>query len=138
MVHHPAISVHLYGAPGLARVAVRVCAGVVGDLAIDEGEHTRQPAAAHRPAGLWGQVTLSHCSLVTAQLTAGLEALQTLGTQTQGVRGAAAGLELRLGALGAAAALVQRVLATLTAGRRGGTLQGETFFKEKESLELLS
>ena len=56
-------------------------------------------------------------------LTAGLEALQTLGTLAGDVRGAAAGLELRLGALEAAAALVIGVLAALTAGGRGGTLQ---------------
>ena len=56
-------------------------------------------------------------------LTACFEALQTPCTAAEDVRGAPAGLELRPGALGAAAALVQRVLAALAAGRRGGTLQ---------------
>ena len=58
-------------------------------------------------------------------LTACLEALQTLGTLARDVRGAAAGLELRLGALEAAAALVISVLTALAARGRGGTLQRE-------------
>ena len=70
---------------------------------------------------------LLHCSLVTAALTACFEALQAARTSAQDVRGTAAGLELRPGALGAAAALVQRVLAALTAGRRGGALHGDKF-----------
>ena len=127
VVQHPAIRVHLGGAPGLTRVAVLVCAGVVSHIAIDEGEHTRHPAAAHSSAGLWGKMILAHCSMVTAGLTACLEALQTARTPAQDVRGAAACLELRPGALGAAAALVQRVLAALTTGGRGGALQGITF-----------
>ena len=86
VVQHPAVSVHLGGAPGLARVAVRVSAGVVSDIAIEEGEDTRHPTAAHRPAGLWGQMTLlSHCSLVTAGLTARLQALQAGRTFAQDV-----------------------------------------------------
>ena len=123
VVQHPAIRVHLGGAPGLTRVAVLVCAGVVSHIAIDEGEHTRHPAAAHSSAGLWGQMTLAHFSMVTAGLTACLEALQTARTPAQDVRGAATCLELRLGALEAAATLVIRVLTTLTAGGRGGALQ---------------
>ena len=66
VVHHPAIGVHLGGAPGLARVAVDVRAGGVGHVAVDEGEHTGHPAAAHRPAGLWTNdiitlQTAAHC-----------------------------------------------------------------------------
>ena len=127
VVQHPAIRVHLGGAPGLARVAVLVSAGVVSHIAIDEWEHTRHTAASHSSAGLWGQMTLAHCSMVTAGLTACLEALQPARTPAQDVRGSAACLELRPGALGAAAALVQRVLAALTAGGRGGALQGHNF-----------
>ena len=56
-------------------------------------------------------------------LTACLEALETLGTFARDVRGTATCLELRLGALEAAAALVIGVLTTLTAGGRGRTLQ---------------
>ena len=66
---------------------------------------------------------LSHCSLVTAALTACLEALQAARTFARDIRGTAACLELRPGALEAAAALVIRVLAALTAGGRGGALQ---------------
>ena len=56
-------------------------------------------------------------------LTACLEALETLRTFAGDVRGTATCLELRLGTLQAAAALVIGVLPTLTAGGRGRTLQ---------------
>ena len=56
-------------------------------------------------------------------LTACLETLETLSTLARDIRGTATGLELRLGALEAAAALVIGVLTTLTAGGRGRTLQ---------------
>ena len=61
--------------------------------------------------------------MVTAQLTACLEALQAARTFARDVRGTSACLELRPGALEAAAALVIRVLTTLTTSGRGGTLQ---------------
>ena len=72
--------------------------------------------------------------MVTAGLTACLEALQTARTPAQDVRGAATCLELRPGALGAAAALVQRVLAALTTGGRGGALQGITFISYRGNI----
>ena len=56
-------------------------------------------------------------------LTACLETLETLSTLARDIRGTATGLELRLGALEAAAALVIGVLTTLTAGWWGRTLQ---------------
>ena len=65
-------------------------------------------------------ITPSHHQM---SLTACLEALETLGTLSGDVRGTATCLELRLGALEAAAALVIGVLTTLTAGGRGRTLQ---------------
>ena len=52
VVKHPPLGVHLGGAPGLAGVAVLIRAGVVSDVPVDEGEHTRHSATAHRPAGL--------------------------------------------------------------------------------------
>ena len=56
-------------------------------------------------------------------LTACLEALQAARTLARDIRGPAACLELRPGALKAAAALVIRVLTTFTAGGRSGALQ---------------
>ena len=53
VVKHPPLGVNLGGAPGLAGVAVLIRAGVVSDVPVDEGEHTRYPATANRPAGLW-------------------------------------------------------------------------------------
>ena len=56
-------------------------------------------------------------------LTACLQTLQTLCALPGDIRGPSAGLELRLGALEATAALVIGVLTTLTAGGRRGTLR---------------
>ena len=71
---------------------------------------------------------LAHCSLVTAGLTTRLEALQAARTFARDVRGTAACLELRPGALEAAAALIIRVLTTLTTGGRGGALQRFAYY----------
>lgn len=56
-------------------------------------------------------------------LTAGLKALEPRGALAAGAGGAPAGLELGLGALQAAAALIPGVLAALTAARRRRALE---------------
>ena len=52
VVHHPALGVHLGGAPGLARVAVP--GGALGVLLarVGEGEDAGLGAGAHCPTGL--------------------------------------------------------------------------------------
>ena len=51
VVHHPALTVHLGGAPGLAGVAVQGGADTVGLLSVGEGEDAGLTTGPHCPAG---------------------------------------------------------------------------------------